>query len=114
MHRLEKLVHHTPERILLRADKKTWSVPFEDIICVEAQGDYMVFYCREKKILVNERMKVYEELLPSSHFIRVHKSWMVNKHQVDYIEGNMIMLGGGKQVPIGKTYRTEVVAKLIA
>jgi DNA-binding LytR/AlgR family response regulator len=114
VHRLEKLVHHTPERILLRADKKTWSVPFEDIICVEAQGDYMVFYCSEKKILVNERMKVYEELLPSGQFLRVHKSWMVNKQKVDYVEGNMIKLSGGKEVPIGKTYRIEVVAKLIA
>lgn len=112
VHRIEKRVQREPARILLRADKRTWSVPLEEIICIEAQGDYMVFYCSDKKIMVNERMKVYEELLPSAQFLRVHKSWIVNKQEVAYMEGNVIQLNNGKGVPIGKTFRHEVLEKL--
>jgi len=113
VHRLETMLQKKPERLLLRADKKIWSVPYPDVLCVEAGGDYMVVHCTDKRILVNERMKHFEETLPAALFVRVHKSWIINKAYLAYIEGNTISLTDGKSVPIGKTYRGEVEEKLL-
>ena len=44
------LAKKTPwSALLLRADKKIWSVPYPDVLCVEAGGDYMVVHCTDKR-----------------------------------------------------------------
>lgn len=52
-----------------------------------------------------------EELLPASSFIRVHRSFIINKSQISYIEGNRIFVEKN-EIPIGNNYRDAMMKKL--
>lgn len=95
-------------RLLVRADKRTWLVDHEDIMYVESMGDYVKIYTKNRKHVVNESMKSIEDSLPGSQFIRVHKSWIVSRSAIDFIEGNYLMCSD-QPIPIGKTYKDQLM-----
>lgn len=76
----------------------------EDILYVEAAGNYMCFYTREKKFLSLLTMKEALEILPEDMFVRLHKSYLVSLLHLDAIEKHDVVVGG-KKIPIGITYR---------
>lgn len=95
-------------QLVVRSDKRTWPIELATILFIEAVGDYVCIHTRDRKILVNETMKNIEDALPSRHFLRVHKSWIVSRSAIEYIEGNGIICGK-TTLPIGKTYRDKVL-----
>jgi DNA-binding LytR/AlgR family response regulator len=105
----EKKVKGTEESgnvLLIRADKKTWPVKTDDILMIESAGDYVTVHTKEKKITAYGTLRELEKELPSA-FLRVHKSWIVNKKAIEYKEGNTLKVGE-VHVPIGKTYKESV------
>jgi DNA-binding LytR/AlgR family response regulator len=99
----------TPEFIFLKADKKIHKVDLESILYIEAVGDYMKVFTASGQLLVNETMKNIQEMLPENLFIRVHKSFIISRSKIEYLEGNYVRVAG-KSIPIGATYKTEVLA----
>ena len=63
------------------------------------------------QLLINETMKNLQEELPARSFIRVHKSFIISRNQIKYIEGNYIQVED-KSIPIGATYRNDVLASI--
>jgi DNA-binding LytR/AlgR family response regulator len=52
-----------------------------------------------------------QEIFPDTHFIRVHKSFIVAKNKIRRIEKNRIILHD-HQIPIGRNYKDEVEKKI--
>ena len=50
----------------------------------------------------------FEDQLDTSRFIRIHKSFMVNKSFIDYIEGNLIIMRNGQRLSVGKNFRSKL------
>jgi DNA-binding LytR/AlgR family response regulator len=61
------------------------------------------------QLIVNETLKKLQDDLPVNYFIRVHKSFIISRNKIRFIEGNYVQLGD-KSIPIGATYRNEVLA----
>ena len=61
--------------------------------------------------LLSHSLKVIEEKFPSSHFIRVHRSFIVNKDKIDAIEESDLIIAA-TAIPVGKTYREALMKKL--
>ncbi|KYG75810.1 MULTISPECIES: LytR/AlgR family response regulator transcription factor [Roseivirga] len=97
--------------IMLKADKKMYRTPFEDILFCEALGDYVKVHLSDKVLIVTTTMKKLLTELPEQIFLRTHKSYIINKTKVEYIEGNQIKIGEG-MVSIGQSYRDEVMRAL--
>lgn len=95
------------DTIMIRADKKTWHVEVADIFFVESAGDYVTIHTGERKITTHASLKEMENQLSPPAFLRVHKSWIVSKNAIQYMEGNLLMVAG-TEIPIGKTYREAV------
>ena len=102
----EKMLH-----IFLKSDKKIHKVDFESIQYIEAIGDYMKVITDTGPLIVNETMKKLQDDLPSKDFIRVHKSFIISRNRIQFIEGNYVRVEG-KSIPIGATYRNDVLAKI--
>jgi DNA-binding LytR/AlgR family response regulator len=100
----EKRLH-----IFLKSDKKIHKVDLESIQYIEAIGDYMKVVTDAGQLVVNETMKKLQETLPAKHFIRVHKSFIISRNRIQFIEGNYVQIEG-KSVPIGATYRSDVLS----
>tara|TARA_R100000005_G_C5003765_1_gene212427 strand:+ start:11994 stop:12674 length:681 start_codon:yes stop_codon:yes gene_type:complete len=97
--------------ILLKADRKVYKVDFSEILFFEALGDYVKAHLQDKVLIVTTTLKKLMEELPSSAFIRTHKSFIIAKSKIEYLEGNQIQLPHHK-IPIGQAYREEVLKKL--
>ena len=96
---------------MLKADKKMYRTPFEEILFCEALGDYVKVHLTDKVLIVTSTMKKLQSELPEHLFLRTHKSFLINTSHVDYIEGNQIKIGE-HMVSIGQSYRKEVIRVL--
>ncbi len=97
--------------IFLKSEKKVYKVDLEDIIYLEAIGDYVKVVCKQGQHIVNDTMKNLLEILPATQFIRVHKSYIISKNKINFFEGNYVKLGE-KDIPIGGYYKEEIFTKL--
>jgi two-component system LytT family response regulator len=91
-------------------------VDFDDIINIEADSNYSVFYLANKeRITVAKVLKEYEEILPDSKFIRVHKSSMIN---LDYLleynskNGLELTLKNGVKIAVSRRRASEFAEKV--
>ena len=96
----------------IKADSKLVKVSFNDILFVEALQNYVVVHTQEKKLITYLTLKSVEEYLPSSQFIKVHKSFIVSATKIDSIEGNDIRIGQ-HQIPISRNLKDEVMDRLL-
>lgn len=94
--------------LVVRADKKTYKISYNDILFIESLGDYVTIHTAVQKLTTYETLKNLEEKLPSYLFIRVHKSFLIALDKADYMEGNLFLIQG-HEIPIGATYKEEVV-----
>ncbi|MFK7775526.1 MAG: LytR/AlgR family response regulator transcription factor [Saprospiraceae bacterium] len=88
----------------LKGDKKMHQVHGDEILYIEAFGNYSKVYFENEMIVSHEKISSFEELLPSDNFLRIHKSFIVATSKIKLIEGNRISIGE-HQVPIGQTYK---------
>lgn len=83
---------------------------FRDIIYVESQKNYVSIFTLEKKHLTYLTLAEIEEKLPSS-FLRISKSYIINKDKISHIEGNEVFLTALKDgFPIGASYKEAFTA----
>ena len=97
--------------IFLKAEKKIHKVDLDSIFYIEAIGDYMKVVTDSGQLIINETMKKLQEELPGKSFIRVHKSFIISRNKIKFIEGNYVQVED-KSIPIGATYRSDVLANL--
>lgn len=102
---------HEPERIFLKSDKKHVQLKMQEILYVEALGNYCKVFHSGGMIICPEKISDLESKLPSHSFIRVHKSYLINRHRIAYVEGNQISISGIK-VPVGQTYKANLLGYL--
>lgn len=105
--------HIEEARLFLHANKTHIQVKIADILFVEAEGNYSKVVFADKNILVREKISEMSQMLSATECIQVHKSYLVSIRHIEKIEGNR-MTCGGFTIPIGKTYKAQVVALLNA
>lgn len=96
------------EYILLKADKKLHRIILLDISHLEAMGDYVKVFYNDSYIVVHETLQRLLDKLPVGNFIQVHKSFVVSKGNISYLEGNQVIVGG-IEIPIGQKYKDELM-----
>ena len=94
-------------RLFLKGDKKYHQIHLNDILYIEAYGNYSKVYLKDEMIVSHEKISQFEELLNSSNFLRVHKSFIVAIDKIKFIEGNRILINDHK-IPIGQTYKSNI------
>jgi DNA-binding LytR/AlgR family response regulator len=101
----------TPEYLLIRADKKLYKIDCADLLYLEAFGDYVKVYTREKMLLTKERLGTLEQNLPPKLFQRIHRSYVIAIQKIDYVEGNSVNIGGSK-LPVSLSFKDALLEKL--
>jgi len=101
----------TSEYVSLKADHRIYKVRLADILYIEGLKEYVTYYTTEGKIIVLQSLKHLEVSLPSQKFMRVHKSYIINKDRVKSLYGNQLEIGE-KKIPIGQSYKEQVLQSL--
>jgi DNA-binding LytR/AlgR family response regulator len=91
--------------IAIKVDKKHILVKFNEILYLESLGNFVKVWKDNEFLLTPRTLTSFEEQLPSAQFVRIHKSFILHKKYVNYLEGNTIILKNGTQLPIGKNYK---------
>lgn len=92
--------------IFVKSDYKLVRVDLKDILYVEGLKDYVKIYIegQPKPIISLMTMKAMEEMLPAEKFLRVHRSFIVNKEQIKVVDRGRIVFGK-EYIPVGDNYK---------
>jgi len=104
------LMHHkvdSAKSIQIKDGHKSVLVNPDDILYVKADNIYIEVYTKNKKIVSRQTLSAFMEKLPEGQFIRVHRSFLINRNSVDSISKNKIEVGGAV-IPISRSFKTEL------
>lgn len=96
----------------IKVDGKLVKILFEEVLFVEALQNYVAVHTLNKKYITYLTLHAITEYLPTSNFIKTHKSFIVAINKVESIDGNLLHIGG-HQVPVSRTIKEEVLARLL-
>ena len=95
----------------IKADGKIYKVLHDDLLFAEAKGNYTRIVTAHHTLLPVITFSSFEELLPKNLFLRVHRSFLINKSKITHIEGNRVFIGNN-EIPIGSNYKEEFLRVL--
>ena len=94
-------------RFFVKGDKKHHQINLNDLLYIEAYGNYTKLFLKNEMIVSHEKISHYESILNNGNFLRVHKSFIVAVDKIKFIEGNRILINEHK-IPIGQTYKSLI------
>lgn len=97
--------------IFVKADARLVQLPVDNILYIEALGNYVNIYTPGGRYTVLSTMKDIESKLTPPRFVRVHRSFIVRLEKIETIEDNFVNIGD-KAIPIGKNYKDELMKKI--
>jgi two-component system, LytTR family, response regulator len=117
---LELLSTNHKVECVYETDKITFNVKegvifidLKDILYLFAEGSYTAVICENNhKHMLSKNLKEFEKQLPSSHFLRCHNSYIVNKEKVTMYrksEGYQLVMKNGNLVEVSKNLKDSIV-----
>ena len=100
------------EEIFIKKGSSLVKLKLKDIIYIEALENYVTLTTNDDKFTIHFTMKAIENQLPSGIFIRVHRSYIINKSMIQTIKENSLDLIVGdtlKSIPVGKSFRDTLL-----
>ncbi len=92
-------------------------LPADQIDWVQAARNYVELFAGGDAFIMRASMKEMEDLLPEADFLRLHRSYLVNRRSVDGLRRNakgdpLVVLKCGHTIPVGRAYRDQALASL--
>jgi DNA-binding LytR/AlgR family response regulator len=108
----EKLQRSLPEKptlfnhknILVKEGTRIHNIEINHIVYAEAKGNYTQVVTHTGAILANTSLTSFEKKLPTDIFVRIHRSFIVNKSKVVHIEGNQVSINK-RMLPLGSHFK---------
>ena len=97
--------------IFVKTEHKIQKIQLDEILYIEGLKDYISIFTKNERVITLQNMKKMEETLPSTQFIRVHKSYIISLDKIESIERSRISICS-KVIPIGDTYREEFFKRI--
>lgn len=101
---------HDNRYLIVRSEYKQIQIPVKDILFIEGLKDYVKIFIEGEanSIMSLMSIKALENYLPASEFMRVHRSYIVNKSKIRVIERNRIVFGK-HYIPVSDSYKQAFV-----
>ncbi|MFD2941378.1 LytR/AlgR family response regulator transcription factor [Flavobacterium notoginsengisoli] len=90
-----------------RSNGQTIETPLSDILYIESLGNYMKLYNSKLKspaIIYGSLASISAEI-DCSHFIQVHRSFIVNTNKITTVTFKNLTLSNGDIIPVGRKYQ---------
>jgi len=106
-----QVTHDDDGIIYVKSDYRIVRIDINHIRYIEAMSEYLRISCddRPKPVIVLLSMKKIEEHLPSSRFMRIHRSFIINLNKICEVKKNHVILEGDASMPIGDNYKDAFV-----
>lgn len=99
------------DSIYVRRNERMIKIMISDIYYFEADRNYCKIFAKNKECLLVMTLKEINDRLPPEHFLRIHRSFIVNLSHVDEVAGTHVVIHK-KAIPLSKTLRGELMNRL--
>lgn len=97
--------------LFVKEDKVYKKIFLNDIRYIEAFKNYLEINLTSGRHIIRSTMKEFFSQLPEAHFLQTHRSFVVNKHLVESVSSESIILKS-REIPLTKSFREEVLEQL--
>jgi len=91
----------TSDHLYLKTGYEQVKVMYDEILHLEATGNYVTFVLSDKKILSRSTFAEAIQWLPQQKFVRVHRSYMVSVNKIEKVERHQVSIGAHK-IPVSE------------
>lgn len=101
--------------VFIKSNSALVRLEYDDILWIEALENYVMVKTFDNKFVIHFTMKAIEKKMPMHKFVRVHRSFIVNRNKIEVIEDNSVVVrteSGLKSIPIGKSYKEKLIKDL--
>jgi DNA-binding LytR/AlgR family response regulator len=95
----------------IKSEGKIYKINFNEVCLAEADGNNVKIVTNSSIVRPAITLTTLEELLPKPPFIRLHRSFIINKNKINHIEGNRVFINS-VEIPIGANYREHFFREL--
>lgn len=101
----------SPEYLFIKTGYEQLKVVYEDILYLEAAGNYVTFVLKDKKVMSRSTLMEVISHLPPEKFVRTHRSYVVAVNKIDKVERHQVTLNKAT-VPVSEAYSQDLAALL--
>jgi len=99
------------DSIYVRRNERMIKILIKDIYYFEADRNYCKIFAKNKECLLVMTLKEINDRLPPEHFLRIHRSFIINLSHVDEVAGTHVVIDR-KAIPLSKTLRGKLMNRL--
>ncbi|WP_378173827.1 LytR/AlgR family response regulator transcription factor [Aquimarina sp. SS2-1] len=99
------------DSITIKSGYDLYKIKYNNILYLESNSEYVMYYTNERKIMSYQTLKLLEEILPTTTFMRVHRSFIVNKNKITALKGKDLFISEIK-IPVSSSYYERVKNQL--
>ncbi|MGM0582860.1 MAG: LytR/AlgR family response regulator transcription factor [Bacteroidota bacterium] len=99
------------DKLLVEHSRGAEFVPLADIIYCRAKDNWTTIALKGQTFFqVSQTLKTMEERINNKHFLRVHRSYLVNLPQIEKIHGayNHLEMTDGQTIPVSRRRKNEL------
>ncbi|NDV96917.1 DNA-binding response regulator [Dysgonomonas sp. 521] len=100
------------ECIFVKSDRRFFKVNLKDILFIEGLKDYVIIQLDGQRIITRMNVKNIHDLLPKNTFLRINRSYIVNKNCIDSFDNNDVFIKK-HEIAIGNSYRDAFFEKFL-
>ncbi|HJD77173.1 MAG TPA: LytTR family DNA-binding domain-containing protein [Bacteroides reticulotermitis] len=98
--------------MFIKSDRRFFKVNFDDILFIEGLKDYVIIQSESQRLITHMNLKTIHEQLPQSQFIRINRSYIVNKDRINSFSNNDVFIDK-YEIAIGNFYRDSFFESLM-
>ncbi|MGB5361146.1 MAG: LytTR family DNA-binding domain-containing protein [Eudoraea sp.] len=99
------------EELYINIDRRLIKLTFDEILLIEAKGDYIDIKTNKETHRVHNTLKKIKEKLPEELFLQIHRSYIINFTKIIDIEDNSVLIEKSV-IPISRSNRPELMRRL--
>lgn len=99
------------DRVFVRHHGKMTKLLLDDILFIEADRNYCTIVGENSSYMLSSTLKNMEEQLPKNHFLRVHRSFMVNISKLDVVGDHHLEINR-KVIPLSKSHKELLMSRI--
>lgn len=97
---------NTNDFLIIKAERRFYKINFADIRFIEGLKDYVVIHTSNQKLITAMNLKTIHQKVPQQIFLRVSKSYVINKNYIESFDHHNIYLGE-TEVPLGEVFKKD-------
>lgn len=100
------------ECIFVKSDRRFFKINLKDVLFIEGLKDYVIIQMDGQRIITRMNVKSIHDLLPKKTFLRINRSYIINKNHIDSFDNNDVFIRS-HEIAIGNSYRDTFFEELM-